>query len=99
MTDEAAQHGRLADGFAGHGCTRHGAGACVSQDDPTIHTNTIEGDFSVFKRGMKGVYRRGGKKHLHRHVAGFDFRCNECEATDGERAAFALAGAKGKRPT
>ncbi|MCB1885134.1 MAG: IS1595 family transposase, partial [Geminicoccaceae bacterium] len=96
MTDEAVQYSRLKDSFASHGFTSHGAGEYVSADDPTIHTNTIEGYFSVFKRGMKGVYQHCGKKHLHRYVAGFNFRYNERRATDGERAAFALAGAKGE---
>ena len=99
MTDEAAHYSRLEDSFAGHGFTSHGAGEYVNKDDPTIHTNTIEGYFSVFKRGMKGVYQHCGKKHLHRYVAEFNFRYNERKVTDGERAAFALAGAKGKRLT
>jgi hypothetical protein len=40
----------------------------------TIHTNTIEGFFSIFKRGMKGVYQHCGEQHLHRYLAEFDFR-------------------------
>ena len=76
MTDEAAHHGRLDQSFAEHGFVQHGAGEYVSADDPTVHTNTIEGYFSVFKRGMKGVYQHCGKQHLHRYVAGFNFRYN-----------------------
>ena len=66
MTDEAAYYGKLGDHFAGHGFTRHNAGQYVDYDDPTIHTNTIEGAFSIFKRGMKGTYQHCAKKHLHR---------------------------------
>ena len=39
-----------------------------------MHTNTIEGFFSIFKRGMKGAYQHCGKQHLHRYLAEFDFR-------------------------
>ena len=67
MTDEAGQYGKLSATFTGgHGFTRHGQGEYVDLVDRTIHTNTIEGAFSVFKRGMKGVYQHCGKQHLHR---------------------------------
>jgi hypothetical protein len=39
-----------------------------------VHTNTIEGYFSVFKRGMKGIYQHCGEAHLHRYLSEFDFR-------------------------
>ena len=64
----------LSKRFAGHGFTRHGAGQYVDYENPTIHTNTIEGGFSIFKRGMKGAYQHCGEKHLHRYLAEFDFR-------------------------
>jgi transposase-like protein len=57
MTDEAGQYRYLDQTFALHGFTRHGAGQYVDYENPTIHTNTIEGAFSIFKRGMKGVYQ------------------------------------------
>ena len=47
-----------------------------------VHTNTVEGFFSIFKRGMKGIYQHCGEKHLHRYLAEFDFRYNNRE---GER--------------
>ena len=72
MTDEASQYGALSKHFAGHGYTRHGAGQYVDYENPLIHTNTIEGAFSIFKRGMKGVYQHCAKKHLHRYVAEFE---------------------------
>jgi len=67
-----------------------------------VHTNTIEGYFSIFKRGMKGVYQHCSEKHLHRYLAEFDFRYNNRTALgieDVERAMKAPSGAKGKRLT
>lgn len=65
-----------------------------------VHTNTLEGFFSVFKRGLIGVYQHMDKKHLDRYLAEFDFRFNtraKLGITDKERADRALVGAKGKR--
>ncbi|GAB3467182.1 hypothetical protein GCM10011496_37120 [Polaromonas eurypsychrophila] len=72
----------------------------MSKIDKTIHTNTIEGFFSVFKRGMKGVYQHCGHNHLNRYLAEFDFRYSNCAAlgiTDTMRAESLLLGVKGKR--
>ena len=66
----------------------------------TVHTNTIEGFFSIFKRGMKGVYQHCGEQHLHRYLAEFDFRYNNRIAVginDSVRAENALKGIVGKR--
>lgn len=66
------------------------------------HTNTMEGFFSIFKRGMKGVYQHCGHKHLHRYVAEFEFRYNNRVALvveDSQRAINLLLSAKGKRLT
>ncbi len=73
MTDEAGQYAHLAKHFAEHGFTRHGQDEYVVGD---VHTNTVEGFYSVFKRGMKGVYQHCAAKHLHRYAAEFDFRYN-----------------------
>ena len=65
-----------------------------------MHTNTIEGYFSIFKRGMKGVYQHCAKKHLHRYAAEFEFRYNNRSgigASDESRAVLALRGVNGKR--
>jgi transposase-like protein len=100
MTDEAGQYHHVGKHFAEHGFTRHGQGEYVSQADRTIHTNTIEGYFSIFKRGMKGVYQHCGKQHLHRYLAEFDFRYNNRSALgveDGTRQTRALNGIVGKR--
>ena len=67
-----------------------------------MHTNTVEGFFSVFKRGMKGVYQHCGKQHLHRYANEFSFRYNnrvKLGVNDIERAAIALKGISGKRLT
>jgi hypothetical protein len=67
-----------------------------------VHTQTVEGFYSVFKRGMKGVYQHCAKKHLHRYAAEFDFRYSYRIALgvdDTARATRALQGVVGKRLT
>ena len=99
MTDEAAYYTLVGREFAEHGVVRHNQGEYVRGD---IHTNTIEGYFSIFKRGMKGVYQHCSKRHLHRYLAEFDFRYNRRIALgvdDVERAESALRGIVGKRLT
>jgi hypothetical protein len=67
-----------------------------------VHFHTMEGEFSVFKRGMVGVYQHCGEAHLHRYLAEFDFRYNRRAAlkiTDGERHDQLLAKIEGKRLT
>lgn len=102
MTDEAGHYLAVGRQFAEHGVVRHGQDEYVSTDDRTIHTNTIEGYFSIFKRGMKGVYQHCSKKHLHRYLAEFDFRYSNRSALgceDQERAMRAVVGGVGKRLT
>jgi transposase-like protein len=102
MTDEARHYHAVGREFAEHGRVEHGAGIYVDRTDPTIHTNTAEGFFGLFKRGMKGVYHHCGEKHLHRYLAEFDFRYNhrtKLGVDDSTRAAKALEGIKGKRLT
>ena len=85
--------------FAAHETVKHSAGEYVRGD---IHTNTVEGAFGIFKRGMKGVYQHCAEKHLHRYLAEFEFRYNHRIALgvdDTTRAAAALKGMKGKRLT
>jgi transposase-like protein len=67
-----------------------------------VHTNTVEGYFSIFKRGMKGVYQHCSEKHLHRYLAEFDFRYSNRVAlgvNDEQRASKAVEGVVGKRLT
>jgi transposase-like protein len=99
MTDEAGQYTGVGKEFSEHGVVNHGMGEYVRGD---IHTNTLEGYFSIFKRGMKGVYQHCAKRHLHRYLAEFDFRYNSRIAlgvNDSERAEKLLCGIKGKRLT
>ena len=65
MTDEAGAYRSAGRYFAGHGTTTHSAGEYVNLEDRSIHSNTVEGYFSIFKRGMKGVYQHCGERHLH----------------------------------
>ena len=72
------------------------------QTGERVHTNTVEGYYSVFKRGMVGVYQHCSEQHLHRYLAEFDFRYSNRKArgvNDIERADRALLGVKGKRLT
>jgi len=62
-----------------------------------VSTNTVEGFFSIFKRGMKGVYQHCSEQHLNRYLAEFDFRYNTRKITDAERRDEALRGIEGKR--
>lgn len=97
MTDEAGHYLHVGKEFAGHGVVRHSRKEYVKGD---AYTNTAEGYFSIFKRGMKGIYQHCHEKHLHRYLAEFDFRYNNRQATgvsDLGRAAAAIMGTKGKR--
>mgnify|MGYP003667838673 CR=1 FL=1 len=96
MTDEAGQYRYLSRDFA-HDFVRHGQG---EYGRGPIHTNTIEGYFSIFKRGMKGVYQHASKKHLHRYLAEFDFRYNTRAALgvdDAARTTDVMRGIVGRR--
>ena len=100
LTDDAGQYRRMGEHFASHNVSRHGKGEYVDRENPEIHTNTIEGYFSIFKRGMKGIYQHCGKQHLHRYLAEFDFRYSNREAkgvNDTMRAEQALKGIAGRR--
>jgi transposase-like protein len=98
-TDEAKQYGKLGSEFGDHNFTTHSKG---EYGRGVVHTNTIEGYFSIFKRGMKGVYQHCGTQHLHRYTAEFEFRYNHRIANDIDdtmRANAILKGAEGKRLT
>ena len=99
MTDGEGQYRILAGMFASHEAVNHGIGEYVRGD---AHTNTIEGYFSILKRGITGTYHHVSAEHLKRYLCEFDFRYNERSAldvTDQERAAKALKGIVGKRLT
>lgn len=98
-TDQARYYIRLKEHVSRHESVNHSIEEWARGE---IHTNTVEGYFSVFKRGMRGTYQHCGEKHLHRYLAEFDFRYNNRSALgieDEARADKALAGIVGKRLT
>jgi hypothetical protein len=114
-TDESQLYNDVADTFFAHETVKHTAKEYVRYwNDVTdelrpdgkpvvkttvITTNTIEGYFSIFKRGMKVVYQHCKEKHLHRYLAEYDFRYNHRIAlnyNDGDRATLAVKNAAGK---
>jgi transposase-like protein len=97
FTDESRLYGDAATTFADHQTVKHSVGEYVRGE---VHTNTIEGAFSIFKRGMKGVYQHCKEKHLHRYLAEFDHRYNHRVAlgySDIDRTLAAIRGIEGKR--
>jgi len=99
MTDEAGMYRRIGQEFASHEYVKHSKDEYVRSN---VHTNTVEGFYSIFKRGMKGVYQHCAEHHLHRYLAEFDFRYTFRAARgvdDGVRSLLALQGFKGKRLT
>ena len=103
MTDEARHYDDVGRAFASHETVKHSDDEYVRYEgDRIISTNTVEGYYSIFKRGMKGVYQHCSEKHLHRYVAEFDFRYNnrsKLGIEDAARATKALQGISGKRLT
>jgi transposase-like protein len=98
-TDESKLYSKAMMGVRRHKTIKHTANEYVRGD---VTTNTVEGYFSVFKRGMRGVYQHCSEKHLHRYLAEFDFRYNNRAALgvdDGTRAASLAEGIVGKRLT
>ena len=89
--------------FLEHETVKHSASEYVRYDEGfSIHTNTIEGVFSIFKRGMGGIYQHCSEKHLHRYLAEYDFRYNHRTALgvdDVSRTIAAVKGGAGKRLT
>ena len=99
MTDEANWYRAVGKEFASHDTVNHSHDEYVRGN---AHTNTVEGFYSIFKRGMKGVYQHCSEKHLHRYLAEFDFRYSNRVAlgvNDEARAGRALTGFSGKRLT
>ena len=99
MTDEGAVAMALGHEFKNGGSVNHSIGEYVRGD---VHTNTIEGYFSIFKRGIMGTYHHLSEQHLKRYLAEFDFRYNEWSALgieDAERGRRAVGGVIGKRMT
>jgi len=98
MTDQARHYKNMLP-VGQHEAVDHSKYEWVKGD---AHTNTLEGFFSIFKRGMVGIYQHVDKKHLPRYLAEFDFRQNnraKLGINDARRSEIALEGMKGKRLT
>lgn len=99
MTDESNLYTRMGKEFASHETVNH---ARKEYARGPVSTNTVEGFFSIFKRGMTGVYQHCSEAHLHRYLSEFDFRYNyrvKLGYSDVDRAKIALKGIEGKRLT
>lgn len=98
-TDESGVYWKIGEEFASHKTVIHSIGEYVRGD---AHTNTVEGYFSIFKRGIYGVYHHVSQEHLKRYLCEFDFRYN-CRIAlgfdDTARAELAIKGIAGKRLT
>jgi transposase-like protein len=98
-TDESRLYAGADEHFATHETVKHSAKEYVRGD---VHTNSAEGFFSIFKRGMRGVYQHCSEKHLHRYLAEFEFRYAhriKLGFNDEDRAVLAVRGGVGKRLT
>ncbi len=99
MTDESPVYKTVGKTMASHETVNHKRKEYARED---VTTNTVEGYFSIFKRGMKGVYQHCRENHLQRYLNEFDFRYSNRASLgveDGERTALAIKGAEGKRLT
>jgi transposase-like protein len=100
MTDESGVYVTVGREFAGHGTVNHSIEEYVRGG--FWHTNTVEGYFSILKRGIVGTYHHVSQQHLKRYLAEFDYRYNERQAlgiSDSERMAKSIPGIVGKRLT
>lgn len=98
-TDEAHHYRKPGEKFAAHERVNHSKQEYARGD---VTTNTVEGYFSIFKRGMKGIYQHCGEQHLQRYLDEFDFRYSNRDALgvdDAERTTRAIKGTGGKRLT
>jgi transposase-like protein len=97
MTDEARHYQAVGKEYASHEAVEHSKEEWVRGN---AHTNTVEGFYSIFKRGMKGIYQHCAEKHLHRYLCEFDFRYSNrirLGVDDTMRRDIALRGISGKR--
>ena len=99
MTDERTAYRQIGKRFAHHESVNHHDEEYVRGQ---AHVNTAEGFFSIFKRGMRGVYQHCSEDHLHRYLSEFDFRYSyrvKLGYSDSQRTEIAIKGAEGKRLT
>jgi len=95
-TDESKLYIKAGEEYERHESVNHARKEYVRDD---VYTNTLEGYYSIFKRGMIGTYQHCGEQHLQRYVTEFDFRYNGRKLNDNERRDAALRGIEGKRLT
>lgn len=95
-TDESKLYRVVGRDFEKHETVNHADKEYARGD---VTTNTVEGYFSIFKRGMRGIYQHCDEKHLHRYLAEFDFRYNTRKISDEQRTIEAIKGGEGKRLT
>src|SRR5262249_695991 len=99
MTDESPLYRKTGRKFAGHEVVKHAAHEYVRG---RAHTNTVEGFFSLLKRGINGTFHHVSRGHLHRYATEFEFRYNNRSAVgvdDEQRTKNLILGAEGKRLT
>lgn len=94
MTDESRMYNGLDEKYASHETANHSAKEYVRGD---VHSNTVEGFFSILKRGVIGTYHSISKEHLHRYVGEFEYKYNTRKMSDGERLSLAIQKSEGKR--
>jgi len=98
MTDDSGLYRGMKKHFKSHDVVKHMSGEYVRRKNGrTIHTNTVEGFFSILKRGIVGTFHQVSKRHLHRYLSEFDFRYNARDVSDGDRAMLAVKGIERKR--
>jgi hypothetical protein len=101
MTDEENTFVGIGWNFASHGTVKHRIDEYVRHEaNRIVTTNTVEGFFSILKRGIYGIYQHVSEAHLHRYLNEFDFKYSSREklgVNDVARASLALKGAKGRR--
>ncbi|MGA2630056.1 MAG: IS1595 family transposase [Terriglobia bacterium] len=98
-TDENKVYHFARKHFAGHDVVNHARKeyARIEADGRLASTNTVEGFFSLLKRGVNGTFHHLSKHHLHRYLSEFDFRYNARDVSDGERTEQAIQSVVGKR--
>lgn len=99
VTDDYRAYPKATKGYAGHRSVCHSADeyARVDADGFHVHSNTVEGVFSLLKRGIYGIYHNVSRKHLHRYCTEFEFRYNTRDVVDGARVVQGIRGMEGKR--
>lgn len=94
ITDELQAYRAPGMRYASHSTVAHGKKEYARGD---VHTNTVEGYFSLFKRGVNGTFHHIGAHYMDQYLAEFDFRYNHREINDGARTIKGLQKVEGKR--